>query len=66
MDGITWSNITSAYGGTRPLRDGGSVNYAAERPKLLFGPDGAPTHLFNGVHDGQRAFTISQPLHTKH
>ena len=62
-DGITWSNISSAYGGARPLAGGGSASFAAERPKFLFADDGVtPTYLYNGVHDGPGAHTIASPL----
>mgnify|MGYP006095911799 FL=1 len=61
VDGYTWSNVTNAYGAKRPLVGGGSVNYNAERPKLLFGPNYYPTHLYTGSDKGS-GFTIASPL----
>ena len=63
VDGLSWSNVTAAYNTSRPLVGGGSVNYNAERPKLLFGPapDLAPTHLYTGSSKAQ-GFTIVSPL----
>jgi hypothetical protein len=62
LDGLTWSNVSKAYGTARPLATGAVVHYSAERPKLLFGPDHAPTHLYTGS-DKRSGFTIASPLH---
>ena len=61
-DGRVWSNVTAAYGQSRPVGNG-TVSYGAERPKLLFDAAGAPTHLYNGGSKGD-AFTIVSPLAT--
>ena len=34
----------------------------SERPKLLFGKDGTPTHLFNGAITGRGTYTVVAPL----
>ena len=59
-DGIRWSNVSAAYGKSRPV-GAGTVGYGAERPKLLFDEGGAPTHLYNGGSKAD-AFTIVSPL----
>lgn len=52
--------MSAAYGKARPIGDA-TVGYGAERPKLLFDADGAPTHLYNGGSKAD-AFTIVSPL----
>lgn len=49
-DGLTWSPITRCYNTTVFLEGGGSQAFVSrERPKLILGPDGRPTHLSNAV-----------------
>ena len=50
-DGATWFfSPRQPYGTTVALDDGTSfVTPTRERPKLLFGADGEPTHLYNGA-----------------
>jgi hypothetical protein len=49
-DGTKWTPIYRAYNTTVFTEDGKSAVFQRrERPKLLFGADGEPTHLFNGV-----------------
>ena len=62
VDGHSWSNVSAAYGTSRPLDGGRHVSYAAERPKLLFGDDGTtPEVLYCGSSKGT-GFTIASPL----
>ena len=49
--------------GAIPLASGGFFETnRRERPKLLFGKDGTPTHLFNGAITGRGTYTVVAPL----
>jgi hypothetical protein len=50
-DGVSWYfSPRQPYNTTVALDDGTSfITPTRERPKLLFGPDGEPTHLYNGA-----------------
>lgn len=54
-DGITdWSPITRCYNTSVPLVNGSTVKFVSrERPKLLMGADGRPSHLSNAVQPNQ-------------
>jgi hypothetical protein len=79
-DGVTWHySPLQPYTTTVTLTDGTSfITPTRERPKLLFGADGEPTHLFNGAvrdiqtcaphwcshckMESQHTFTLVTPL----
>ena len=62
-DGLAWSNWTRCYNTSIPLAFGGFFETnRRERPKLLFGKDGTPTHLFNGAITGRGTYTVVAPL----
>ena len=62
-DGLAWSNWTRCYNTSIPLASGGFFETnRRERPKLLFGKDGTPTHLFNGAITGRGTYTVVAPL----
>lgn len=50
-DGLAWhTSCVQPYFNTANVSDGSVVQMSTrERPKLIFGPDGEPTHLINGV-----------------
>lgn len=69
--GATWRYAaTDAYGGDVATRGGGTLRLQRrERPHLLLGADGSPTHLTNGVVEvgadpPDRSYTLVQPLAT--
>lgn len=56
-DGLTWAvSPDPPYGAVVDFTDGTSVVVPTrERPKLIFGADGNPTHLVNGVAGGAQS-----------
>ena len=66
-DGVTWQySPIPAYNATLRLTNGSTVVFSRmERPFLLFGDNGAPTHMYTGVqrYDWDDAsFTLVQPI----
>lgn len=67
-NGAPWTYAGAAYDLTVFDSDGVSTTFSRrERPQLPHGPDGAPSHLFNGVEDADGdgyTQTVAVPLGT--
>ena len=61
-DGFRWSNVSKSYNGSVLLSDGGHLSCNRQRPKLLFGDNGRPTHLYSGCGTKGGTYTVVAPL----
>ena len=62
-DGLNWSAWSRCYNTSIPLTSGRTVEAERrERPKLLFAPDGRPTHLYNGAIFPTETYTVVAPI----
>ena len=55
--GLSWTMVGGCYNLTVATTSGDVTYVRRERPQLLKGPGGVPTHLFNGVADRDGGFT---------
>ena len=71
LDGVHWTYTGVAYTSVTKYNDGTTVEYPyCERPHLIFGKDGQPVALTNGVKLGpvagitndDQSFTLLRPL----
>ena len=62
-DGFMWSNVSSSYNGSVLLAGGaGHLSCNRQRPKLLIGDNGVPTHLYSGCGTRRGTYTVVAPL----